>query len=156
MFADYQRRLESTDVPAVRRRFLAALGGFEDPALVTKALDYMLSDKVRPTETFVIMQGLGGRDEATGERMFRWMIDHYDQLATRIPPPALRFLPMMGAGCSAERLAATEAFFTDPKHSMPGGEKTLERVSDMVHTCRSVREREGERVTTFMRAFAIN
>ena len=65
-------------------------------------------------------------------------------------------MPMMGSGCSAERLAATQAFFSDPKHAMPGVEKTLARVSDMVHTCRSLREREGERVTMFMRAFAIN
>jgi alanyl aminopeptidase len=155
-FADYQRRLESTDVPAIRRRFLAALGAFEDPALVARALDYMLSEKVRPTETFIIMQGLGGRDEATGARMFKWMTEHYDQLSTRIPPPALRFMPMMGSGCSAERLAATQAFFSDPKHAVPGVEKTLERVSDNVHTCISLRERESDRVVSFMRGFAIN
>jgi alanyl aminopeptidase len=156
MFADYQRRLESTDVPAIRRRFLSALGAFEDPALTAKALDYMLSDKVRPTETFIIMQGLGGRDEATSQRMFQWMTSHYEQLATRVPPPALRFMPMMGSGCSAERLAATQAFFGDPKRASPGMEKTLERVSDNVHNCISLRDREGERVTTFMRGFAIN
>jgi aminopeptidase N len=156
MFADYQRRLESTDVPAIRRRFLSALGAFEDPALEAKALDYMLSDKVRPTETFIIMRGLGERDEATGQHMFQWMTSHYDQLATRVPPPSLRFMPLMGSGCSAERLAATLAFFGDPKHAMPGVEKTLERVSDNVHNCISLRDREGERVTTFMRGFAIN
>ena len=155
-FADYQRRLESTDVPAIRRRFLAALGAFKDSALTAKALDYMLSDRIRPTETFVIMQGAGGRDERTGRRMFTWVMDHYDQLSTRIPPPALRFMPMIGSGCSAERLAATKAFFGDPKHAVPGVEKTLERVSDNVHNCISLREREGERVTTFMRGFAIN
>jgi alanyl aminopeptidase len=156
MFADYQRRLESTDVPAIRRRFLSALGAFEDPALEAKALDYMLSDKVRPTESFIIMQGLGSRDEATSEHMFQWMTRHYDQLATRVPPPALRFLPMMGSGCSAERLAATQAFFSDPKRAGPGMEKTLERVSDNVHGCISLREREGERATAFMRGLAIN
>ena len=155
-FADYQRRLESTDVPAIRRRFLAALGAFKDTVLVARALEYMLTDKVRPTETFIIMQGVGARDEATGRRMFKWMMDHYDQLATRIPPPALRFMPMMGNGCSQERLAATKAFFSDPKHAVPGVEKTLERVSDNVHNCISLRDREGERVTTFMRGFAIN
>jgi alanyl aminopeptidase len=156
MFSEYQRRLESTDVPAIRRRFLSALGAFEDRALEAKALDYMLSDKVRPTETFIIMQGLGGRDEATADRMFQWMMSHYDQLATRVPPPALRFMPMMGSGCSQERLAATLAFFSDPKHASPGVDKTLERVSDNVHNCISLRDREGARVTTFMRGFAIN
>ena len=156
MFDEYLRRLEATEVPAIRRRFLAALGAFEDTLLEKRALDYMLSDKVRPTETFIIMQGLGGRSESTGQRMFQWMMSHYDQLSTRIPPPALRFMPMMGSGCSEERLAVTKAFFTEPAHAVPGVEKTLERVSDNVHTCISLREREGARVTDFMRGFAIN
>ena len=81
---------------------------------------------------------------------------YFDQLATRVPPPALRFLPMMANGCSAERLAAAQSFFTAPAHSFPGADKTLERVSDNVHTCISLREREGDRVTAFMRSFAIN
>ncbi len=156
MFDDYTRRLEATDVPAIRRRFLAALGAFEDPALEQRALDYMLSEKVRPTETFIIMQGLGGRDENTGERMFKWMMAHYEQVSARIPPPALRFMPMIGSGCSEARLAATKEFFSDPRRAVPGVEKTLGRVSDNVHTCISLRDREGARVTAFMRGFAIN
>jgi len=88
--------------------------------------------------------------------MFKWMMAHYDQLATRIPPPALRFMPMMGSGCSEERFQVAKAFFTEPAHAVPGVEKTLERVSDNVHTCISLREREGARVTEFMRGFAIN
>jgi alanyl aminopeptidase len=156
LFANYQRRLEATDVPAIRRRFLGALGAFEDRSLEAKALDYALSDKVRPTEMFVIIQGMGQKNEAAGERMFQWMMSHYDQVAGKVPPPALRFMPMMGSGCSSERLAATQAFFSDPKRGIPGVEKTLERVSDNVHTCLSLREREGEHVYTYMRGFAIN
>ena len=34
--------------------------------------------------------------------------------------------------------------------------KTLERVGDNVHTCLSLREREGERVNRYMRGFATN
>jgi hypothetical protein len=155
MFDDYVRRLEAADVPAIRRRFLAALGAFEDEALTARALDYSLSDRVRPTEMFTVMQGMGSRDEAHAERMFRWMTTNYDRLAQRLPPPALRFMPLMGSGCSEERLAATRAFFTDPQRAIPGVEKTLERVSDNVRTCRSLRDREGARVTAYMRGFAI-
>src|SRR3954453_3374705 len=99
----------------------------------------MLSDKVRPTATCTLMQGFGNRDEAAGESLFRWMLAHFDQLAPRVPPPALRFMPMMGNGCSAGRLATTQAFFTEPAHAFPGVDKTLERVSDNVHTCIGLR-----------------
>jgi aminopeptidase N len=156
LFDDYQRRLEATEVPAIRTRFLTALGAFEARPLEARALEYMLSDNVRPTEMFVIMRGMGNRDEAFSNRLFHWMMDHYPKIAERVPPPALRFLPMMGAGCSAERLAASKAFFGDPQRAVPGVDQTMERVSDIVNTCLSLREREGERVNRYMRGFTIN
>jgi len=68
----------------------------------------------------------------------------------------LRFMPMMGSGCSEEKLAATKAFFADPSRGIPGVEKTLERVSDNVHNCISLRDREGARVWSYMKGFTIN
>jgi len=105
---------------------------------------------------FDILRGMGMRDEATAARMFQWMMSHYDEIAARVPPPALRFMPMFASGCNAERLAAADAFFGDPKRAAPGMDKTLERVGDNVHTCLSLREREGEHVSSYMRGFALN
>ncbi len=156
LFDTYQKRFESAEVPAIRRRFLSALGAFEDRTLESRALDYMLSEAVRPTEMFLLLRGFGSRDEAAGQRLFDWMIAHYPQVSARIPPPALRFMPMLGSGCSAERLAATKAFFSDSQHAVPGVEQTLERVSDLVNTCISLRTRDGERVARYMRGFATN
>lgn len=63
---------------------------------------------------------------------------------------------MVGAGCSKERLTATQAFFGDPARGIPGVDQTLARVGDIVNTCLSLREREGERVNRYMRGFTIN
>ncbi len=152
MFTELQHRYESSTVPLLRRRYLATLGAFEDPALEARALDYILSDAVPVTEGMMIMRGFGGKDEAAGARLFQWMTANYDRLASRLPPPALRFLPMMGSGCSQERLAATQAFFSEPAHAIPGVEKTLERVADMVHGCISLRDREGAAVGGYLRS----
>jgi alanyl aminopeptidase len=156
LFETFRKRFESAEVPATRRRYLSALGGFEDTSLTRRALEYMLSEAVRPTEMFVILRGFQGRDEASGERLFRWMMANYPQISTRVPPPALRFMPLMGAGCSAERLAATQAFFGEPAHDAPGVSQSLERVRDMVNTCLSLRTRDGDRVARYMRGFATN
>ena len=150
MFADFQKRYERSTVPLLRNRWLGAIGAFEDPALELRALDYMVSDAVSPTEGFVIMRSFAGKTEASGQRLFEWLMTHYDKIAARVPPPSLRFLPMMASGCSEERLQATQAFYSDPARAVPGVEKTLERVADQVHGCLSLREREGKSVSEFL------
>jgi alanyl aminopeptidase len=152
LFDEFRRRYETATVPLVRRRFLTTLGAFEDPALEAKALDYMLSESVPATEGMNLMRGFAGKGEDAGERLFRWMMANYDRIAARTPPPMMRFLPMMGSGCSAERLAATKAFYSDPARAVPGVDKTLERVADMVNGCISLREREGRAVSEFLRS----
>ena len=83
--------------------------------------------------------------------MFEWLTTRYDDIAKRVPPPALRFMPMMGMGCSEERLRATQAFFGEPSRRVPGVEQTLERVDDIVHGCLSLRERESRSVGEYLR-----
>ncbi|MEO5988269.1 MAG: M1 family aminopeptidase [Candidatus Eisenbacteria bacterium] len=152
MFEEMRMRYEHATVPALRRRFLGTLGAFEDPALEARALQYMLSDTVRPTETFIVIMGFMGKDEAASRRLWEWMTANYDALAGKVPPPALRFMPMMGSGCDAARLAATQAFFSDPKHAVPGVESALERVSDNTRTCITLRQREGGAVRSYLQS----
>jgi len=152
MFADLQNRYEGATVPLLRRRWLTTLGAFEDPALEAKALEFMLSDAVPATEGMQMLRGFGGKGEAAGERLFGWMRTNYPRIAARVPPPFLRFMPMMGSGCSKERLKATQAFFSDPARAVPGVEQTLERVADTVNGCLSLREREGRAVSEFLRS----
>ncbi len=152
MFEEMRTRYEHATVPALRRRFLGTLGAFENPALEARALAYMLSDAVRPTETFTVIQGFAGKDEAASKRLWEWMTTNYDALAGKVPPPALRFMPMMGSGCDEERLAATQAFFSTPNHAVPGVESALERVSDNTRTCIGLRKREGAVVRTYLQS----
>ncbi|MBI5170223.1 MAG: ERAP1-like C-terminal domain-containing protein [Candidatus Eisenbacteria bacterium] len=150
LFEELAHRAEVATVPAMKRRYLGTLGAFQDTTLESRALQYMLSDRVRSSESMLVMMGWRGKNEAAGERLFRWMMEHYSEIAARIPPPALRFLPMMGSGCSEERLQATKAFFGDPSRGIPGVEATLERVSDQVHGCISLRELEGAAVRRYL------
>ena len=152
MFEEMRTRYEHASVPALRRRYLASLGAFEDPALEAKALSYMLTESVRPTETFTVMMGFMGKDEAAGKRLWQWMTSNYDAIATKVPPPALRFLPMMGSGCDEERLKATQAFFSEPNHAVPGVESALARVSDNTSTCIGLRQREGAAVKQYLQS----
>ncbi|MFN8586747.1 MAG: M1 family aminopeptidase [Candidatus Eisenbacteria bacterium] len=150
LFDELVHRYEVASVPAMRRRYLGTLGAFDDPVLEQRALDLMLSDRVRASESMLVMMGFRNKGERTGARLFEFVTTHYAEIAARIPPPALRFLPMMGSGCSEERLQAAKAFFGDPARGIPGVESTLERVSDQVHGCMSLREREGAAVRRYL------
>jgi alanyl aminopeptidase len=152
LFDDLRARFETATVPALRRRYLGTLGAFTDSVLEARALEYALSDAVRPTEMFNVMMGFMNKGERAGERLFHWMMSRYEAFAQRLPPPALRFLPLMGQGCSKVRLETTKAFFSDPGRRLPGMEQTLERVETSTHQCIGLREREGGAVEAFLRA----
>jgi hypothetical protein len=153
LFEDYRRRFEASQVPATRRRFLGALGAFEDPVLAGKALDYSLSEHVQPSETVQMWLLMGNRSETHRQRFFDWLTAHYDAITAHVPPPVLRFLPMAGGGCSQERYEAARAFFLDPARARPGIELSLERVGDGVRECRSLRDREGAAVAKYLERF---
>ena len=151
LFEQLQRRAEDATVPAQRRRFLSTLGGFQDPALEVRALEYMLSEGVRPTESFQIMQAWQGKDEEAGKRMRDWLYDHYEPFSQKLPPPALRFAPMMlGGGCSHQQFDRMKQFLSDPEHFVTGMDRTMAQTLDGVVDCVGLREREGEAVRRYL------
>ena len=63
---------------------------------------------------------------------------------------------MFARGCSQERLEAARAIFASPEHRVPGTEKQLAKVSDLVHDCVTLRKREGAAVARYLRESARN
>jgi alanyl aminopeptidase len=154
LFDEFRRRFEASKVPAARRQYLAALGAFEDSTLERRACEYSISEHVLPSETFAVWQGGFDKGEADGERFFRWVLTNYDKVSAKVPPPALRFMPLLAGGCSKARLEVAKTFWSDPSRAAPGVEKSLERVSDNVHECITLREREGAAVGDYLRGRA--
>jgi alanyl aminopeptidase len=149
LFDLYCQRFESSQVPADRNRFLAGLGGFRDPQVVEAALGYTLKGPLRPNECFRIPFALLSHPESR-DHVFEWFLANYGAMAQRLPPPARSFMPFVASGCSAERLAAAQEFFSKPEHQGPGIDVTLAKVSDQVHDCVGLREREGPAVAAFL------
>jgi alanyl aminopeptidase len=152
-FDDFRQRFESATTPEVRQRFLGTLGEFRDPALVGRALDYVLAGPLRPQELFAI-PGTLSSDPAVVPRVFDWGLAHYDALAAKLPPDFRAFLPYIAAGCSLERLERAEAFFAQPEHSPPGTAKMMSQVAEGVRDCAALRAREGAAVAAYVRAGA--
>jgi len=151
LFETYRKHFEESTSPAQRVRFLNALSAFDDPAVRARALDYTLDEHVLPTELFTILNRVegtpGGRD-----RVFAWLVGHYDAFASRLPPERVALLPTTASGCSAERLERGRQFFSQPEHHVEGTGAQLAKVTQQVMDCVHLREREGAAVAGYLRS----
>ena len=66
----------------------------------------------------------------------------------------MSYMPFFANGCSAERLAAAELFFSEEAHSPTGTDAQLAKVGEGVTDCVSLRDREGEAVGGFLARYA--
>ncbi len=149
LFETYRKRFENATLPADRGRFLSALGSFQDPKLFDEALAYSLSGPLHVQEVFnVAWTGMSTEDRQ--DRVFRWMMDHYTILAGKMPAQTMAYMPFAAGGCSAERLATAEEFFSDPAHAPPGTERELAKVSEAVKQCVALRARDGAVVAAYL------
>jgi hypothetical protein len=149
LFDEYVKRFEAAQSPTERARYLSALGSFRRSGLPQAALDYALTGPLRAQELFRIPRGIasvpGQRDLA-----YRWMTEHYEAIASRIPASVAPFLVDFADGCSRERLANARIFFSDPKHRSPGTDEELAKVTDSISDCARLRERELARVAQYL------
>jgi alanyl aminopeptidase len=151
LFDTYRTQFENAKIPAVRNRFLGALGHFRDPKLQDAALRYALEGPLRSQEVLAITGGMTQTD-AGRDRTLRWIMDNYDALSKRIAAEFVGFLPNYGTSCDVQRLEAVQAFFNDPAHQTRGTKSTLAKVSDATRDCARVREREGGAAATYLQA----
>jgi alanyl aminopeptidase len=154
LWETYRERFETATVPADRSRFLTALGGFRDPVARERSLAYVFDGPLQTQELFTIPQAMGDGDEKTADLLADWILDHYDDWASRMPRETLAYLAYAGYGCSRERLARVDAFLSDPARAAPATERQLQRVREQVADCAGLREREGERVAKWLTRYA--
>jgi hypothetical protein len=147
-FGEYQRRFERARTPVERARLLNALGSFRDSALVERALDYSLSDAVRPNEMYSIWLAVNEVDE-NRERSYRWMTRRYDDLAKRMPPYAQPFLIRFASGCSPERVESAKAFFTAERR-VAGFDVELAKVEDELRQCSTLRQHQHNTLANYL------
>ena len=152
LFDAYRRRFERSEIPADRGRYLAALGSFAQPELQEEALAYALSGPLRPNELFTIARNVA-IDEAGRQRLYQWATDHFADIAARIPPDFVVYLPFVASGCSTDRLARARDFFGAPQRRVDGTDRQLVRIADQVNDCASLRRREGQAVAEYLGRF---
>jgi alanyl aminopeptidase len=149
LFQEYRRRFETAATPTDRQRYLAALGRFRDPALVDSALGYVLGGPLRPQELFEIPMGIGQSIRYEG-KPWTWIQGNYERFTAKIPQMYTIYMPYFAAGCDRPRLQQADAFFADPAHRVPGIERELVKLEQIVDGCADLRSREGAAVAKYL------
>ena len=149
LFEDYRLRLESTQIPSERARFLVALGHFRNSALQERALDYAVTGPLRPQEILTIPYNVAETDELK-LRVWRWFTSNHQVIVKRIPPFYLPDLPWLARCCDARRVQRSRVFFDNAAANFSGTQEELAKVIERTYECARLREHQGPAVGAYL------
>ncbi len=127
LFAQYQKLFEDAKMPADRRMYLSSLGRFRSDSLIKVALEYSLTDAMRPQELLRIPWGISNNPEYE-EFMFNWVLENYDTLCDGMPSRFQTGLVGFAGGRSMERVERAHEFFMDSTRFVSGITERLAQV----------------------------
>jgi len=148
-FDSFRERFETTKLPTERAAMLAALSSFGADSLADAALNYALSGPLRPQEVSRVpgtMLEVPGRED----KVFDWVRSNYDAIVARMPDIHRQRLATLSVGCTRARVEQLKAFFSEPAHRPLGIGVALDRAVATTSDCATLREREGQAVTTYL------
>ena len=118
---------------------LRAMTGFDDDALLGKALDLALTDEIRPHEMrYLVGNSLGRRrSRLVGEA---WIRAHWDQLRKKLPG-SLSVSLVYGAGiaCTGAEVEERTAFYTPRAQEIEGAARPLAESLEGASLCAELR-----------------
>ena len=135
-------KMREAQAPEDRDRLLSALGAFEEPGLVGRALSASLGPDVRSQDMSSLLGQLFANREA---RPATWTFvqERWTEVSARAPVFGLRRIVSATARlCDAARRREIEAFFSLPAHHVEAGERDLRQALEAIDLGLSVRARE--------------
>jgi cytosol alanyl aminopeptidase len=118
---------------------LRAMGGFDDPAILSKALELVLTDEIRVAEIRYVLGAAFARRkmQPTTEE---WVRTHWDDLRKRLPGSLGNGLVAgAGVGCTKEAANERAAFYTPRAKDIEGAARPLAESLEIVTLCSELR-----------------
>lgn len=118
---------------------LRAMGGFDDPALLAKALELVLTDEIRVAEMRYVTGAAFARRkmQPTTEE---WVRTHWDALRKRLPGSlGAGLIGGAGVGCTKAAVEERAAFYTPKSKEIEGTARPLAEYLESVTLCAELR-----------------
>jgi alanyl aminopeptidase len=146
---DEARKANKTNDKEERERFLDALGGFREPALVARARDLALDDEFPALETEGLI-GAGSETRAGRELVWQFLVDHYDAISARRPREHRAGLLYVASDCTQESFERTKAFFAERTPKELSGPRRWQQFLEGQPICIARRARDTESLVEFL------
>jgi aminopeptidase N len=137
-FEELVRAIKALDEPRDRIVAIRALGAFDDPNLVMRALDFAIDGGVSIGDTRYVFDG-ALRHRRSLETVLGWVEANWDRAARRFDGPHTRRLisPVFGI-CDKSALESARSFFK--VHPVEGGARYLEDAIAQASRCATLAE----------------
>ncbi len=150
-FEWFKKRYVEEHVPEEKLRFLAVLGRFRNPRLVSSALKFALSESVRSQDT-VSIPSVASSNPNAGRLILDWTIRNWPALRKRYPPGTMMLKYFVMNLSSQKESRAKErivAFFSKKENSdadvVPELRRSLERIEANIRLVNVNKLGEGQR-----------
>ncbi len=145
-----RENLDEAPSPGMRAQMIGALGQFRDTELARRSLDLFLTDAVRAQNFWRLMGPVSG-DPVTREVAWKWLIEHYGEVAEKIGQARAGRLPGVGNGfCSEQGKTKVQEFFSHEKHRTVTTEQNLEQTLESIDQCMAHRKEVADGVRSFV------
>jgi aminopeptidase N len=148
LFDRLQAASEEAPNPQQRASALRALALFRDPALEKRALDYVVSGKVRNQDSAsLIATELGS--VYTRDFAWRYIHENWEKVSAQFTTFSGAYVVgATGNFCSADQLNDVTSFFAS--HKVAASERTLARAKDAINACITLRAAQQPNLKTWL------
>ena len=149
LYDRYLARSKQSVDPEDHYRFLYALAGFSDPALVRRTMDLIIGPEVRSQDTAVFLAQLLNNSEA---RSLTWELlrARWDELQKKtgqvFGSPLL--IGSLGGFCDTRTGSEIEQFFAT--HKVPEAERTLQQALERISMCAELAAAQSPRLAEWL------
>ncbi len=148
LYDQYMAHLKMSKTPEEYYRYFGALMAFDDPALATRTLEFMMTPAVRNQDLF--FDGLMA-NEKTQNVAWEWLKAHFSEIKAKQGASigGANFVTIAGDFCDAKLRDDSQQFFAG--QNIPGAERPLRNAKDRVNACIDLKETQRGNLAAFLR-----
>lgn len=131
-------------IPELEKKFLYKLADFQQPELIKRTLNLLLSNEVRSQDGFKVIAQMLGRKHSQ-DLAWEFTRSNWKQISEKFPPRSLNAIAgACGHFDDKEKEAAITAFFAENK--LPYGKAEVARMLEKLHAAVLYRERNQDKI----------